>query len=121
MKKKYTIIFLFFSSGVLFSFLPATPPSSKDNIKKFFVTRFGILSQNVRLLQEVVEKDQAAEVIRERFSAARSAYKQIEFILEYYYELDVSKINGPGIDFVEEEDPLAFHEPQGFQMIESFL
>ncbi len=120
MKKKYSIIIGFFFSGLVFSFSPTTP-SPKDTIKKFYVSQFRAFTASVQQLGMAVENNEPEKRIKERFLAARLDYKQIEFILEYYYELDVNKINGPGIDFVEEEDPLAFHEPQGFQMIESCL
>ncbi len=121
MKKKYTIITGFFFSGLLFSFFTSPVPSSKDTIKKFYITQFKALVKSVQQLRVAVENNESEKKIRESFLAARLEYKQIEFIIEYYYELDVNKFNGPGIDFVEEEDPLAFHEPQGFQMIESYL
>lgn len=121
MKKKYTLIAIFLISGSLFSFFPLTVPSSKDKIKNFYIRQFQILGKSVQLLNEAVEKNESEKIIKARFLAARLEYKQLEFILEYYYELDVNKINGPGIDFVEEEDPLAFHEPQGFQLIESLI
>lgn len=120
MKKKYIFITAFFISGLLFSFFPR-PTSSKEKIKIFYIHQFQALTKSIKLLHIAVEKNEPAKNIKARFLAARLDYKQIEFILEYYYELDVSKINGPGIDFVEEEDPLAYHEPQGFQLIESIL
>ncbi|MEO5999733.1 MAG: cytochrome c peroxidase, partial [Chitinophagaceae bacterium] len=121
MKKKHIAIIAIFFCGILFSFFAPPPDSPKDDIKKKFVDNFEILVKSIHQLRVVVENDETGKNIQASFLAARLAYKQIEFILEYYYELDVSKINGPGIDFVEEEDPLAYHEPQGFQMIESFL
>ncbi|MEJ7767161.1 MAG: cytochrome c peroxidase [Chitinophagaceae bacterium] len=72
-------------------------------------------------MKTAVENNETQEIVQRYFLSARLDYKKIEFILEYYYPLDVSKINGPSIDFVEEEDPLAYHEPQGFQVIESLL
>ena len=59
--------------------------------------------------------------MREQFLQARLAYKQLELILEYYFEGDAKYFNGLAVDFVEEEDPAAHQEPQGLQMIETFL
>ena len=120
MKKKYKIIIGLFFTGLIFSFSSSTR-SSKDRIKNFYVAQFKTLTSSVQQLEIAVTNNESEKKIKELFLAARLQYKQIEFIIEYYYELDVNKINGPAIDFVEEDDPLAFHEPQGFQMIETYL
>jgi cytochrome c peroxidase len=121
MKKKYLVIAAFFFSGALFSFYTPPTPSSKESIKKFYLSQFKLLTSNLEQLNSAILSGESEKKIKAKFLAARLSYKQIEFIVEYYYELDVGKINGPGIDFIEEEDPLAYHEPQGFQMIESLL
>jgi len=119
--KIYNIISGLFLSALVFSFYPSPTPPSKEIIKAFYVTQFSALVKSIHQLRTAITNDEPDKKVREYFLASRMAYKQIEFILEYYYGLDVNSINGPGINFVEEEDPLAFHEPQGFQLIESFL
>jgi len=73
------------------------------------------------MLRTAVEAGGDSTVVREDFLQARLAYKQLEPILEYYFEGDAKYFNGLAVDFVEEEDPAAHQEPQGFQMIETFL
>lgn len=121
MNKKYTIIAGLLISSVLFIFFAFPEPSPKDLIKNFYIRQFKVVTTAIRQLNIAVQHDEPLENIQANFLKARQEYKKIEFILEYYYELDVSKINGPAIDFIEEEDPTAFHEPQGFQLIESLL
>lgn len=122
MKKKKTIVLAcFISCGFLFSFFSPENITPEASIKNFYVSQFRLLHARTEELHLSVLQGKKDEVIRSKFIAARFAYKQMEGLVEYYAELDVSKINGPSIDFVEEEDPLAFHEPQGFQVIESFI
>ncbi len=119
--KSRVIIAFFCLTAVLFSFFKRPDPGAKDTIKDFYTHAFKTLNIAIHSLGESVQLNESEKNIRQKFLQARRAYKEIEFIIEYYYELDVTKINGPPIDFVEEEDPLAYHEPQGFQFIEAMI
>ncbi len=121
MKKKITVITALCFCWALSSFFKEPDTTPKDTIKKYYLSRFKTLVSSVQSLKFALENNEGREQLQAKFLTARLDYKSIEFIIEYYYNLDVAKINGPPIDFVEEEDPLAFHEPQGFQVIESFL
>ncbi len=121
MKKKITAILIVCCSVLLLSFfsLPASTPAEK--IKVYYNAHFVALTQKIATLKKSVETDQPQKIIQENFYAARMAYKEMEIFLEYYFELDVAKFNGLAVDFIEEEDPTAYQEPQGFQMIETFI
>jgi len=94
-------------------------PSQK--IIDYYKNRFGYLRQTLSGLRTDVETGNDSTRVRKDFLQARLAYKQLELILEYYFEGDVKYFNGLAVDFVEEEDPAAHQEPQGFQVIETFL
>ena len=106
---------------VLLSFLTLPALTPHDKIKNYYNAHFETLSQKIAGLKKSVETDQPQKNIQEKFFQARMAYKEMEMFLEYYFELDVAKFNGLAVNFIEEEDPTAYQEPQGFQMIETFI
>ncbi|MEP6748246.1 MAG: cytochrome c peroxidase [Bacteroidota bacterium] len=121
MKKKFLIIALLVCSVCLFSFLTQQSTNPKQTIKAFCTAQFQQLSQKLATLKLAVESDKDKKNIQGSFLQARLTYKQLELILEYYFEGDVKHFNGLATNFIEEEDPAAYQEPQGFQMIESFI
>lgn len=105
----------------LLSFFSQKDSDPAERLKSYYSTQFRELSQKIALLKTAVETDNSTGSIRESFLQARLAYKKLELILEYYFEGDAIRFNGLAINFIEEEDPMAQQEPQGFQMIESFI
>jgi len=95
--------------------------SPNEKIIDYYKTRFGHLQKTLSTLRTTVETGGDSTILREQFLQARLAYKQLELILEYYFEGDAKYFNGLAVDFVEEEDPAAHQELQGLQMIETFL
>lgn len=121
MKKKLFIITILFCSVGLFSFFTQQSTTPEEKIKAYYTSQFQQLSQKIILLKTAVESGSDQNTIRECFSAARLDYKKLELILEYYFEGDVKHFNGLAVNFIEEEDPAAHQQPDGFQMIESFI
>ncbi|HEY4150950.1 MAG TPA: cytochrome c peroxidase [Chitinophagaceae bacterium] len=119
-KKAYTIAILALCI-VLPSFFIAPALSPAEKVKAYYADQFKQLSLRLQSLQQAVLDGSNESVLKEDFSAARVPYKKLETFVEYYFELDAPQFNGLATDFVEEEDPATDHEPQGFQMIESFL
>ncbi len=121
MKKKVLIIAALALCIVLPSFFIAPPLSPAEKIKAYYTEQFGQLEYRLQTLQQAVIAGKDEATLQQQFSAARLSYKKLEVFIEYYFELDAPQFNGLATDFVEEEDPAANHEPQGFQVIEGFL
>ncbi|MEP7278611.1 MAG: cytochrome c peroxidase [Bacteroidota bacterium] len=121
MKKKLLIITIIAVTCSLSSFPGSQADSTKETIKEYYHAQFGILSEKLAALKDAIEQGKDEKTIREQFLQARLVYKHLELFIEYYLELDAPKFNGLAIDFIEEEDPDALQDPQGFQVIESFI
>ncbi|HTL09061.1 MAG TPA: cytochrome c peroxidase [Chitinophagaceae bacterium] len=121
MKKKLQIILFIAGSILLVSFLTRPAATPEEAIKAQYQQGLLHLLQETKGLQLAIEKDEPQKNIQARFFSARMAYKEVEVWLAYYFELDVNKLNGLPTNFIEEEDPTAYQQPQGFQVIESFL
>ncbi len=107
-----------------FSFTPGdTTPS--NNVKRFFNQRIDSLTTKVVLLEKAVARmsnKQTATQAKDAYIACRLAYKEIEFLVEYYNPTSAKEINGALIAKVAEDDPnQTTIAPQGFQVIEEYL
>jgi cytochrome c peroxidase len=118
-KKLYTLLIVCCSAGLPSFLLPNNTP--QQQLAAWYSQQFSLLNQRLQQLQNAVHSNQPASVIRADFMQARLAYKRLEWILAYYFEGDLNRFNGAATPFIEEEDPSAYQEPQGFQMIESFI
>ncbi|HTE13005.1 MAG TPA: cytochrome c peroxidase, partial [Chitinophagaceae bacterium] len=121
MKKKLLVIIFILITGLLLSFQVSQRDIPKEKIKEYYHSQFKELSEKLVILKKSAAQGQEEKTIQENFLQARLVYKHIELFIEYYLELDAPKFNGLSINFIEEEDPDALQEPQGFQMIESFI
>lgn len=119
MKKKVISIALILACIGLPSFF--TPPTPSEKIKDYYQQQFTRLSARLEDLLQAIQNGSDETALKAKFSAARLSYKKLELFIEYYFELDAPLFNGIATPFVEEEDPAADHEPQGFQVIETFL
>ena len=121
MKSTCCILILIACCFSLAAFVGREHNSPNEKIIDYYKTRFGHLQKTLSTLRTTVETGGDSTIVREQFLQARLAYKQLELILEYYFEGDAKYFNGLAVDFVEEEDPTAHQEPQGLQVIETFL
>ncbi|MFT3936791.1 MAG: cytochrome c peroxidase [Chitinophagaceae bacterium] len=121
MKRKLHMLVILSCIICSFSYFTSQSPTPKEKITAYYVAQFKELQFKLEALRTAIATDKDTTSIRQSFFEARLAYKKIELILEYYFEGDAIKFNGLAINFIEEEDPMAFQEPQGFQVIESFL
>lgn len=107
--------------GLVFSFFTQPPESVDSKLSNYFKTSFLHFIRDLKDFDQALKSKAPDKTIKQKFAACRSSYKRIELVLEYYYGLEVAKFNGPSIDFIEEEDPNAYHQPQGLQMMESLI
>ena len=119
-KKLFTIVLLCSCTG-LFSFLTQQSNNPQQKLAAYYTARFSELSAQLAILKTTVATNKDTAALHQSFLQARLSYKKLELILEYYFEGDAARFNGLAVNFIEEEDPMAWQEPQGFQVIETFL
>ncbi|SEL01223.1 cytochrome c peroxidase [Chitinophaga rupis] len=91
-------------------------------INTTYLQNIRIADSLVMLLDKSILGNAAAPELQEQFKAARIAYKQIEFLSTYLNPGIDKLINGPPVPEVEEEDNQnTVIQPEGFQVIETFL
>ncbi len=121
MPKKFIVISSFIFSITAFSFLIKKTPTSAEEVRLFY------LQQAMRFENEIVQLQKMTATgnekkLQEQFLRTRLAYKQIEVIIEYYFNYFAVKLNGPPIPFFEEdESDIGQQEPAGMQVIEGMV
>lgn len=117
-----TFIFLLFAILVAVSSMSgSTGQEPAAAAKKYYQSQASLLAAELNRLHNDIRNNKPVKTIQSDFLSCRLAYKKIELFIGYYQEGDEPRFNGIPTGFIEEEDPDAYQEPQGFQMIETFI
>ncbi|MCD6064645.1 MAG: hypothetical protein K0R82_2556 [Flavipsychrobacter sp.] len=92
----------------------------EQRVKLFFT---GKLVQLANQLQDFKKQSpNASEAqIKEQFKNCRLVYKEIEFLVEYYYPGAANRINGAPLLEAEPSEPEEPQHPTGFQVLEELV
>jgi cytochrome c peroxidase len=122
-KKIFLLIVLLLTASYLFyscfsfSKKDAVEANTKLWLNEAIIAFEKIVSDS--LLTSIVENKSTNE-IQHNFTAARLAYKKIEWAVEYFMPSTAKLVNGPPVDEVEEDENKSF-EPEGLQVIEGLI
>ncbi|MBC7915266.1 MAG: cytochrome-c peroxidase, partial [Pyrinomonadaceae bacterium] len=97
------------------------PQANSELIQKYYLQKVSAADSATKALATGIEKDYSVDKLQNLFLKARLAYKQTEFIAEYYSALTAKAINGAPIREIEVDDQHRIIEPSGFQVIEPLL
>lgn len=104
-----------------FSFLNKEPSSPAQEVKQLYLSHTGLFIKESKALLAAVESGNEKN-IQQQFLKTRSAYKQMETIVEYYFHFYAGKINGPPIPYFEEEEAdMPMQSPVGMQVMEELI
>ncbi len=116
-----------FGTAVLFFLLQLLPACKNDKtvagesgLRKWYGAESNALLGELSVLDSLVSRQAGVAALQSRFSVARSRYKHIEGIVEYYFQGLNRRINGPALPDVQPEDNQVW-PPHGFQVIEQYL
>lgn len=115
------IILLFAGTAIILSFFYKEPVTAAEQVKQFYLKQANVFIAETKSLQaSVASKD--AKKIQQQFLKVRAAYKQMETIVEYYFDFHAVKLNGPPIPFFEEDEAdMPEQQPGGMQVIEEMI
>ncbi len=107
-----TAFFSFFNNPLL---------SHAQEIKTLYLKQTNLFLKETKALQAAVLSGNQKKM-QQQFLITRSAYKQIEPIVEYYFDFFAIKLNGPPIPFFEEDEAdMPVQSPFGMQVIEGMI
>lgn len=89
-------------------------------VHRWFDLRSDTLVARLGHMASLVESGADASRIRLSFDSCRDRYKQIETIVEYYFQGLSKRINGPALPDIKTDDNMVF-PPRGFQVVESMV
>jgi cytochrome c peroxidase len=116
----YFIIALFFLVPLLPGCKNKPTASGDAALRRWFGAETDSLLAELHILDSLVKKPVAVPVLQQQFSVARSRYKHIEGVVEYYFQGLTRRINGPALPDIKPEDNQVW-PPHGFQVAEQYL
>ncbi|WP_461095322.1 cytochrome-c peroxidase [Spirosoma gilvum] len=118
------IVRLLFLFTVLAAFLPKERGDMRDEpiVYRQFLADKARFHEQVKQLANYVQANAPADSLQWAFKRSRLDYKRIEWLLEYYQPVLASRVNGPSVVEVEDDDPAQTPiRPVGLQVIEPYL
>jgi cytochrome c peroxidase len=105
---------------------PQNADRRADAVREYFVQELTKLEQTTAALVTAVSRTETTpasrEAMRQAFTAARLAYKRVEFFVEYYAAPSALQLNGAPVDEVElEGGPPLIIPATGFQVLEGLI
>lgn len=116
----YIIAAWFFLVATLFGCNRHKTESGEAGLRQWYNKENDSLLSVLAVLDNLVQKPAPVPVLQQQFSVARSRYKHIEGVVEYYFQGLNRRINGPALPDVKTEDNQVW-PPHGFQVIEQYL
>lgn len=89
-------------------------------VQEYFAIKIDTLISDVESLKLAAENNSNADNLKLMFGKSRSNYKEIESIIEYYFQGLTKRINGPVLPDVKTDDNQVF-PPHGFQVLEQTI
>ena len=89
-------------------------------VQEYFAKKIDTLISSLEILKLAAEKKSNAGNLKLMFGESRSNYKEIESIVEYYFQGLAKRINGPVLPDVKTDDNQVF-PPHGFQVLEQTI
>lgn len=121
MFQKFIVTGIFIFSITAFSFFIKKTPTPHEAVKLFYLQQAKQFENEIIILQKLVATGNEKQ-LQQQFLKVRSAYKQMEAIVEYYFNFFAVKLNGPPIPFFEEdESDVGQQQPAGMQVIEGMI
>ena len=89
-------------------------------VQEYFAIKIDTLISNIESLKLAAENNSNTDNLKLMFAKSRSNYKEIELIIEYYFQGLTKRINGPVLPDVKTDDNQVF-PPHGFQVLEQSI
>jgi cytochrome c peroxidase len=121
MPKQLIIVITLVLSVVCASFFQKKNMEPAEGVKTFYLKQAKQFEKEILKLEQLLATGNEAQ-LQQQFIAARQNYKQIETVVEYYFNFFAVKLNGPPIPFFEEDEPdVGTQQPHGMQVIEGLI
>jgi cytochrome c peroxidase len=89
-------------------------------VQEYFAKKIDTLISSLESLKMAAENNSNAGNLKLMFGESRSNYKEIESIIEYYFQGLAKRFNGPVLPDVKTDDNQVF-PPHGFQVLEQTI
>lgn len=120
MDKRFAALCLLTAIIAILSCRMNASPDGDGAVHTWFEKRTDTLVDRLGHMAFLVEGGAGVERVRISFDSCRDRYKQIETVLEYYFQGLAKRINGPALPDIKTDDNMVF-PPHGFQVVEAIL
>ncbi|MBC7913423.1 MAG: cytochrome-c peroxidase [Pyrinomonadaceae bacterium] len=95
--------------------------NNSEKVREYYYSKITKSDTLSRQFLRAVSLNESEASIQNKFKEARLAFKEAEFLAEYYSPLTAKSINGAPIPEIDVDDQHKISDPEGFQVIEAFI
>lgn len=100
---------------------PSSAEPAAATVRVQYLAQIDSLTSALAALETTLADAESPTAVRHAFALARTRYKHIEALVEYYLPTTADLINGPALDEMEENDPEKVIVAEGFQPLEEIV
>ena len=114
------LLFIILVAGISIRFtkVPKTPA---DKIADHYIHQLAVLYNEIAFFKKATVSQASKHQLQSYFFKARSRFKDIAWIIEYFNPYENKLLNGAALKRTEEDNPHVIYDPEGFQVIEEIL
>jgi cytochrome c peroxidase len=95
--------------------------SRAETATPVFATQLAIVNKALDSFGISIGEKSSIQKLKKNFIAARIAYKRSAVFVDYFFPVFRRSINGPDLQYSEDDNPDEIRDPHGFQVIERML
>jgi cytochrome c peroxidase len=118
--RNYTIIF-FAAITLIVTIVSFSRPQRPQLIDNFYSKLIAEVKKSVTQMEVAGKRKASLTLLKKQFLATRISYKKLAVLTEYFNAYETRLLNGPALDWSEENTPDVINPPLGLQVIEQLL
>jgi cytochrome c peroxidase len=98
-----------------------SPEQQEGRINFYYLRELDRLKQEFQKFREVCDNKRPIKDLRNQFLKTRMVYKSVAVLTDYFCVMETRQLNGPALNWTEDDNPDVVLAPHGFQVIEQLL
>ena len=119
--KKVTVLLVFCGIISSLQFTSYQSEPIRTNVEIYYLARLKDLEQKITVFKSLSQKKAGLKLLQQHFLTSRLSYKKLAVLTDYFNLYETKLLNGPALDWVEEDNPGTIISPRGFQSVEQLL
>jgi cytochrome c peroxidase len=98
-----------------------SPTREEGRVNSYYLRELDHLKQEFENFRELCVNKRPLKEIRQEFLKGRMVYKSLAVLTDYFCVAETKQLNGPNLNWAEDDNPDVVLAPHGFQVMEELI